>query len=175
MYCKKCGNELAEGAAFCGKCGSSINVNSALQTSPPQCNKNTSNNWFANIDEEIIEKICTGFSTVVVIIILLIFHSAIGALWSETSNKLVFFLHMFFFLGMFGFLEIPIGVIKLIHSIISKKRTFKVLYNIWYIILCLITSVISLLIFENTMLEIVFLIIAAIYGAIVELLCKVFE
>ncbi|MCM1362944.1 MAG: hypothetical protein NC235_13750, partial [Clostridiales bacterium] len=74
-----------------------------------------------------------------------------------------------------GFLESPVGVIKLIHSIISKKRTFKVLYNIWYIILCTIISVISLLIFENTMLEIVFLIIAAIYGAIVNVLCKVFE
>lgn len=175
MYCKKCGNELAEGAAFCGKCGNSINMNSALQTSSPQCNKNTSNNWFANIDEKTIEKYCDGFSTVVAIVILLIFHSSIGALWSETSNKLVFFLHMFFFLGMFGFLEIPFGVIKLIYSIISKKRTFKVLYNIWYIILCLIISVISLLIFENTMLEIVFLIIAAIYGAIVNALCKVFE
>jgi len=175
MYCKKCGNELAEGAAFCGKCGSSTNVNSALQTSSPQCNKNTSNNWFANIDEKTIEKYCDGFTTVVVIVILFIFHSTIGTLWSETSNKLVFFLHMFFFLGMFGFLEIPVGVIKLIHSIISKKRTFKVLYNIWYIILCPITSVISLLIFENTMLEIVFLIIVAIYGAIINLLCKAFE
>lgn len=54
--CKKCGNELAEGAAFCGKCGNSINMNSALQTLSPQCNKNTSNNWFANIDEKTIEK-----------------------------------------------------------------------------------------------------------------------
>ena len=70
MYCKKCGNELAEGAAFCGKCGNSINMNSALQTLSPQCNKNTSNNWFANIDEKTIEKYCDGFSTVVAIVIL---------------------------------------------------------------------------------------------------------
>ena len=39
MYCKKCGNQLKEGAQFCGNCGSSISgsVIPSKQENPQKC------------------------------------------------------------------------------------------------------------------------------------------
>ena len=35
MFCRKCGSELPEGAVFCGKCGTPVNVDGAQTGTPP--------------------------------------------------------------------------------------------------------------------------------------------
>lgn len=108
MFCENCGNEIKGEAKFCSKCGNPINIYKSVPSLSQKYNRNISNNWFAKIDKDVIEKICDGFSGIILLFILLIFHSSIGDLWSETSNKFVAILHISFFAGKFAFLEIPV-------------------------------------------------------------------
>ncbi len=167
MFCNNCGNQLREDAEFCDNCG-----NSLKQTTLQNQHQNETNSWFANLDAKVIAKASDVFSGVLILLILFIFRDSVKEMWSETSNKLVFVLHLIFLVGSFTFLGIPDAVIKLAHSIASKKKTGVIVFNFWQIIVCLIMSAVSYTVLNDTKSEITVLIIIFIYGAIMYVFNK---
>lgn len=73
MYCSKCGEELAEGAKFCTKCGAPVNFEAKAETVASRFEKDADlqDYWIKRLIAYVIDSVMVGVVTAIVLAIVM--------------------------------------------------------------------------------------------------------
>ena len=195
MFCPNCGSEVKEDSDFCGTCGTRCfaDVKEAIEDVDAKKSENETDTsksivkeilelifevvkeWLKKSGEEKINDIFGFINAIVLLIIILKYHSAIIVAWKlawKVSGVGAFLVDCLGFILILGsIISIVQSVVKAIYFAAKQKigKLFQMIFEFFYsIIIC----VFSFRVFLNTKGELILLAVAIIVGGIEYAICS---
>lgn len=86
MYCRQCGNEVADNCKYCGRCGYEIHKKVIIENSPPMQNSPPKNKTLAKIKEKKLIILIAAVLLLITLILIPIISCSINSLESKLTR-----------------------------------------------------------------------------------------